>query len=305
MSTAKMHTDELDIDAALVSRLIRGQFPQWAGLPIRRADSSGTENAIYRLGEDLSVRLPRRPAASQLERLEKEHRWLPRLAALLPLAIPVPLGRGRPAEGYPLPWSVHRWLEGETATVECTDLGYAATALADFVAALQKIDATGGPLPGAHNSRRGVPLATRDRATREAIEALRGTIGARAAIEAWEAALRAPEYRGPPVWIHGDLQPGNLLTEDGRVSAVIDFGCLGVGDPACDMLVAWELLDGETRGLFRDALDADDATWARGRGWALSAALIRIPYYQTTNLVMANTGRRTLEEVLADHRREA
>jgi aminoglycoside phosphotransferase (APT) family kinase protein len=299
MVAGKMHADELDTDVALVSRLLAAQFPQWAGLPIAPFVSGGSTNAIYRLGDDMSVRLPLRPAAHQLEQLEKEHHWLPRLAPLLPLAIPVPLAKGSPGEGYPLHWSVHRWLEGETATVERADLSHAARALAEFVTALQRIDPAGGPLPGAHNSRRGVPLAARDDATRTALEALRGMIDVPAATEAWDAALRAPEWRQPPVWIHGDLLPGNLLLAGDRVSAVIDFGCLAVGDPACDLLPAWSLLSLETREVFRAALDVDDATWARGRGWALSVALIQLPYYHLTNRTLAAIARHTIAAVLA------
>ena len=303
MVAGKMHADELDTDVALVSRLVEAQFPQWAGLPIAPFESGGATNAIYRLGDDKSVRLPLRPGAARLQQIEKEHRWLPRLAPLLPLAIPVPLAKGNPGEGYPLHWSVHRWLEGETATVERTDLPYAATALAEFVTALQRIDPAGGPLPGPHNSRRGVPLATRDAATRAAMDALHGAIDVGAATEAWEAALRAPHWRGPPVWIHGDLFPGNLLLQLDRLSAVIDFGCLGVGDPACDLVPGWTLLSPETRELFRATLDVDDATWARGRGWALSAAVIALPYFQHTNPTLAGIARHTIAEVLAEPRR--
>jgi aminoglycoside phosphotransferase (APT) family kinase protein len=206
-----------------------------------------------------------------------------------------------PGEGYPWEWSVHRWLEGEAATTEpISDLRWAATELGEFVVALQRIDATGGPPPGEHNSGRGVPLATRDSATRAAIASLPGVIDVGAASAAWESALRAAEWQGPPVWIHGDLQAGNLLVRQGRLSAVIDFGCLGVGDPACDLTVAWTLLAGESRDAFRAALPVDDATWARGRGWALSVGLIALPYYETTNPVLAGIARRAIAEVLAD-----
>ena len=267
-----------------------------------RSDSAGTDNAIYRLGDDMAVRLPRIHWATG--QVEKEHEWLPRLAPLLPLAIPVPLAKGMPGEGYPWHWSVYRWLEGENATIErIADPRQAATDLAQFIAALQRIDPTGGPPPGAHNSFRGVPLAMRDAPTRAAIAALRGTLDTDAVTAAWEAALRAPAWRGPPVWIHGDLQSGNLLAQRGRLSAVIDFGCLGVGDPACDLMVAWTLFSAETRDVFRAALPVDDATWARGRGWALSVGLIALPYYQNTNPVLAGIARRAIDEVLADHER--
>jgi aminoglycoside phosphotransferase (APT) family kinase protein len=236
-----MHVDEVDTDVSLVGRLLAAQFPQWAGLPIEPVPSAGTDNAIYRLGEDMAVRLPR--IAWAIGQVEKEQRWLSRLAPHLPLAIPVPLAKGTPGEGYPWHWSVYRWLKGETATIErIADPRQAATELAQFVAALQRIDPTGGPPPGPHNSFRGVPLAMRDTRTRAAIATLHGTLDTDAVTAAWDAALQAPAWDGPPVWIHGDLQSGNLLAVQGRLNAVIDFGCLGVGDPACDVMAAWIFL---------------------------------------------------------------
>lgn len=309
MTSGKMHDDEVNTDATLVRRLLAAQFPQWAGLPIEPVLSAGTDNAIYRLGEDMAVRLPRIHWATG--QVQKEHLWLPRLAPLLPLAIPVPLAMGTPGEGYPWHWSVYRWLEGENATIaRIADAGKAAKELAQFITALHRIDPAGGPPPGQHNSSRGVPLATRDAPTREAIAALheQGTLGAEAlaaVTEAWEAALRTPAWDGPPVWIHGDLQGGNLLVQQGRLSAVIDFGCLGVGDPACDMAVAWNFLSAHTRDVFRSALAVDDATWARGRGCALSVGLIALPYYRNTNPVLAGISRRAIAEVLGDRKQTA
>jgi len=301
MSAGKMHVDEMDTDVSLVGRLLAAQFPQWAGLPIEQVRSAGTDNAIYRLGDDMAVRLPRRPGPSTGQ-VDKEHEWLPRLAPFLPLAIPVPLAKGKPGEGYPWHWSVCRWLEGENATSErIADLRQAATDLAQFVTALQRIDPAGGPPAGEHNFGRGVPLAQRESRTREAIEALDGTLETEAVTAAWEAALQAPAWQGPPVWIHGDLSAGNLLAAQGRLSAVIDFGCLGVGDPACDLMVAWTLFSGESREAFRAALSVDDATWTRGRGWALSWALIFIPYYLNTNPVGIGNALHTIDQVLADY----
>jgi len=294
MPSDKMHADEVDTDVSLVCRLLAAQFPHWADLPIEPVQSAGTDNAIYRLGDDMAVRLPRIHWATG--QVEKEHRWLPRLAPHLPLAIPVPLAKGKPAEGYPWDWSVCRWLEGENATLErIADLRQAATDLAEFVAALQRIDATNGPPAG-----RGVPLAMRDAETRTAIADLHGMLDTDAATAAWEAALEAPAWDRAPVWFHGDLLPGNLLFERGRLSAVIDFGCLGVGDPACDAMVAWTLFSAETRGVFRAALPVDDATWSRGRGWALSVGLIALPYYKDTNPVLAGIAQNAIDEVLAE-----
>ncbi len=252
------------------------------------------------LGEDMAVRMPRIQSATA--QIDKEHHWTPRLTPHLPLAIPVPLANGAPAEGYPWRWSVCRWLAGENATIaRIADLRRAATDLAQFVAALQQIDPTAGPAPGAHNFGRGAPLATRDDATRTAIASLAGLIDTDAVTSAWNAALEAPAWNRPPIWIHGDLMPGNLLVKGGRLSAVIDFGCMGVGDPACDLIVAWTLFSGERRNVFRAALSVDNATWARGRGWALSWALIFIPYYLDSNPAGVSTARHTIDEVLADH----
>lgn len=212
----------------------------------------------------------------------------------------MPLALGVPGERYPGHWSVYRWLEGETASVERMDLRQAATALAAFIVALQRIDPAGAPPPGAHNFYRGLPLSAGDRQTREAIDALHEAIDRDAVTTAWEAALRTPPWHGRPVWIHGDLLPGNLLLRERRLSAVIDFGGLAAGDPACDVMAAWTLCSAETRPLLRASLPVDDATWARGRGWALSVALIQLPYYGNTKPTLAATARRTIREVFAD-----
>jgi len=296
-----MHADEVDSDVSLVRRLLMAQFPQWAGLPIDPVLDAGTDNTIYRLGDDKAVRLPRRLKNSV--QLEKERRWLPALAPLLPLAIPVPLAVGQPGDGYPFAWSVYPWLEGETASVErIADQSKAATDLAGFIGALQGVDPTDGPRPGEHNSMRGVPLATRDAATRAAIASLEGVIEVDAVIAAWEGALAAPEWGGAPVWIHGDLDARNMLVLNGRLSAVIDFGCLGVGDPACDVMVAWKVFSADARDVFRTALAVDDATWSRARGWALSQALGALSYYtMETNAVLVLEARRWLPNVLADY----
>lgn len=302
MSTGKMHADEVATDVTLVRRLLAAQFPQWADLTIDPVLSSGTDNAMYRLGEEMVVRLPRIGWA--VGQVEKEHRWLPRLAPHLPLTIPVPLALGEPGAGYPWHWAVNPWLDGETATAErIADPRHLATGLARFITALRRIDPTDEP----PSSSRGVPLATRDASTRAAIAALvdLGMIATDAVTAAWDADSDAAEWHGPPVWTHGDLQTGNLLAVDGRLSSVIDFGCLGVGDPACELAVAWNSLTAATRPVFRAALgeDIDDATWTRGRAWALSIALIALPYYYITNPVLAGISRYAIAEVLADHQR--
>ncbi|MGR6970244.1 aminoglycoside phosphotransferase family protein [Streptomyces cynarae] len=296
MPAAKMHADELDVDTALVRRLIAEQFPQWAGLPVAEVPSAGTDNAMYRLGDDMVVRLPRRPDAAR--QVDKEQRWLPLLAPHLPLTVPVPLGRGAPAPGYAQPWSVLRWLDGGNAYDDpITELGAAAVELGRFVRALRRVDASGGPV-----SWRGGPVAANDAYVRAAIRDLGadGTVDAAAATALWEEVVRLPQWEGDPVWLHGDLLPGNLLTTAGRLTAVIDFGGLGVGDPAADTLAAWAVFTAGTRPLFREAAEVDDATWARGRGWALCFGLMAEHYYRQTNPVLAAVGHRAVTEALAD-----
>jgi aminoglycoside phosphotransferase (APT) family kinase protein len=288
-----------EIDVALVRRLVATQFPQWADLPIKAVQFGGWDNKTFHLGEDISVRLPSAPGYAA--QVEKEHRWLPRLAPLLPLPIPLPLAMGVPGNGYPSHWSIYQWLEGEIATLDSiTDLVQFATALAQFLTALQRIDSTGGPPAGPHSFYRGGSLTVYDAETRQAIAALDGQVDTDAATEVWEAALNAT-WDGRPVWVHGDVAGGNLLVKEGRLSAVIDFGCSAVGDPACDLTIAWTLLLGESRKAFRAGLPVDSAAWARGRGWALWKALITLAEYAQTDPLKAKEARRVIDEVLSDH----
>ncbi|WP_331738045.1 aminoglycoside phosphotransferase family protein [Streptomyces sp. NBC_01276] len=296
-----MHADEVDIDEGLVERLVAAQFPQWAGLPVRAVRSAGTDHAMYRLGEDMTVRLPRVPDAAG--QVGTEQRWLPHLAPHLPLDVPVPLGHGAPGEGYAFAWSVYRWLDGENLhdrPLAERGLHDAAAALGRFLAALHRVDTTGAP-----RSFRGGRVDTADDEVRAAIRDLGadGTLDAGAAASAWEAAVRAPQWRGAPVWLHGDLLPGNLLGHRGRLTSVIDFGLVGVGDPACDMMAAWTLLTADTREVFREAVGVDDATWARGRGWALRFGLTAEHHYRGLNPALAAVGHRAAAEAVADHHR--
>jgi aminoglycoside phosphotransferase (APT) family kinase protein len=294
-----MTPKSVHIDASLVARLIASQFPQWADLPITAAKPDGWDNRTFRLGPDLSVRLP--SAEVYAAQVRKEHRWLPVLAPHLPLPIPAPLAMGVPGEGYPWNWSVYRWLEGTPAsTASIDDLTGLAVTLAHFLACLQRVDPTGGPPPGRHNFFRGGPLETYDAETRNAIAAVRDLIAAERATAVWETALAAA-WHGAPVWVHGDVAAGNLLVRDGRLRAVIDFGSSGVGDPACDVTIAWTLLSGESRQAFRATLPADAATWARGRGWALWKALITFAGNLHSNSVEAAEARRVIDDVLAEH----
>jgi aminoglycoside phosphotransferase (APT) family kinase protein len=268
---AGMHADELEIDETLVRRLVAGQFPEWASLPVRRVERSGTVNAIFRLGQRLSARLPRRngptvPYSAQLA-------WLPRLARLLPLEVPIPVAVGSPDGEYPWYWEVHRWVPGEIVPVERIDAVQAASDLATFVAALQRVPPIGAP------AGRGIPLAARDREVRPRLV----EFGDAEALVAWEEALAADAWAGAPVWHHGDLDVRNWLVREGRIRAVIDWGSMGVGDPACDVMVAWKLHSAAARDAFHSALPTDDATWTRARGWVVSQAVMALTYYTPDN----------------------
>jgi aminoglycoside phosphotransferase (APT) family kinase protein len=286
------------IDDALVSRLVAAQFPQWSELPIRPVLPSGWDNRTFRLGDTMVVRLP--SDEHYAGQVAKERHWLPRLAPSLPLAIPTPVALGQAAAGYPWNWSVYRWLEGEAASSAfIADRIAFASSLGRFLSALQRIDATGGPAPGPHNFHRGGALAIYDGQTRQAIAALKGKINGDAATAVWEASL-ASMWQGPPVWVHGDVAASNLLVQAGRLSAVIDFGQLGVGDPACDLAIAWTFFEGPSRKAFRESLSLDAETWARGRGWALwKATIVTSGLVEATAFESAHS-RRIIDDVLAD-----
>ncbi|MBY8870337.1 aminoglycoside phosphotransferase family protein [Micromonospora sp. PLK6-60] len=285
------------IDADLVRRLIAAQFPHWTSLDVRPVEPGGWDNRTFHLGDTMTVRLPSAPG--YVPQVDKEHRWLPRLAPRLPLPVPVPLGRGEPGEGYPFPWSVYRWIEGRTAVAErIADPVAFATDLAGFLTALHRPEPSGGPPAGAHSAFRGAPLSTYDEETRRAVAALGDRIPVDVVTDIWAGAVEST-WTGPPVWFHGDIAFGNLLLRDGRLAAVIDFGCCGVGDPACDLTVAWTLLSGTSRAAFRAALGVDDATWARGRGWATWKALITL---DDPDPFRAAEARSTLDAVCAEYR---
>ncbi|MFH0176505.1 aminoglycoside phosphotransferase family protein [Streptomyces cacaoi] len=297
MATGRTADSLPAIDAALARRLVDTQFPQWAELPLRLLDPAGSDHVIHRLGEDLSIRLPRHAGA--IGQAMKESEWLPRLAPHLPLAIPVPVGVGEPDFGYPWPWAVSRWLDGEVATAESlADSSRAAVRLAEFLTALQAFVPGDFLVEDAHEDLTGRPLADRDRATRAAIAEVDGTFDAAAMTELWDAALSAPEWDHPPVWFHGDFHTGNLLTVAGRLSAVIDFGGLGIGDPACDLTIAFTLMSAGSRAAFRATLGVDDATWTRGRGWALTTGLNAYTSYAADNPRVAAQTTRQITEAL-------
>lgn len=254
------------VTADQVRRLIADQFPRWADLEVRPVTESGWDNVTFHLGETMVVRLP--TAAEYALAVEKEHRWLPVLAPRLPRPVPVPLAKGRPGAGYPFEWSVYRWLDGEPARADrIADPVRFALELAEFLAALRNVDASDGPQPGKHNWFRGATLLTYDGQVRRALD----DVGP--AREIWQTALDA-RWDGADAWFHGDVAAGNLLLDRGELAAVIDFGTCGVGDPSCDLAIAWTLLTEEGRTAFRERLAVDDASWARGRGWALWKALV-------------------------------
>lgn len=291
-----MHPGEVRADADQVARLVRMQFPQWADLPVSPVAESGTDHYLFRLGEQLVARMPKIDWA--VDQADSDSRWLPQLAPHLPLPVPVPLAVGQPGQGFPWPWSVAPWLVGETPTAESIDPAVLAADLGGFVVALQAVDPTGGPLKTGAD--RGVPLAAREQGTQEAITELGNRVDTAAVTRAWTDAITAPAWDGDGVWLHGDLLAGNLLVRDRRLAAVIDWGALGVGDPAADIAPAWNLLPATARDTYRRAVGCDDATWRRGRGWALSTALVALPYYWNTAPRIAAHARHTIAGVLDD-----
>jgi aminoglycoside phosphotransferase (APT) family kinase protein len=289
----------LEIDAALVGTLVARQFPQWAELPVRAVANGGWDNRTFHLGDAMSVRLP--SAERYVAQVEKEHRWLPTLASHLPLPIPAPLVMGRPDADYPWPWSIYGWIEGDrTSRDTISDLTAFAEDLADFLIALRRIDASDGPAAGTHNFHRGGSLAVYDGEARQALAALADELDVGMLTEIWEKAL-ASSWQDRPVWVHGDIAEGNLLVRNGRLSAVIDFGSSGVGDPSSDLVTAWTLFDEPARDAFRTRIGLDRQTWERARGWCLWKALITIAEHRHGDREMADIHRRWIDRIVADH----
>jgi aminoglycoside phosphotransferase (APT) family kinase protein len=292
----KTHTKHLDVP--LVRRLLMAQFPQWADLPVRPVEHDGWDNTTFRLGDDMSVRLPSH--AVYEPQVTKEHEWLPKLAPHLPLPIPVSLAMGEPSEDFPLHWSVRRWVEGDIALrAPISDLVTFASDVARFLTALYAIDASSGPAAGPHSFWRGGPLSIYELETRRAIETLGDRIDGAACTAILDAAL-ATSWDHDPVWVHGDIAPDNLLVRDGRLSAVLDFGCSAVGDPACDLFMTWAFFSGPSRDAFRAGLDLDEGTWARGRGWVMWKSLIVLAREIGKGSSDEWLFRRLMDEVLAE-----
>ncbi|WP_019215120.1 aminoglycoside phosphotransferase family protein [Legionella tunisiensis] len=289
----KMHKNEVDIDEALVHTLLKEQCPHWDNLPLEAILSSGTDNALFRLGSDYVIRLPRIDWATKS--IHKEYEWIPKIAQYLHLPISVPLFKGDPCQSYPWSWLITQWNDGHNPSFEKKDeYELLAKELADFLNELHEIKLADGPL-----SRRGVPLKELNEDTRQAISELEGEINIQSVTSLWHRLSNSPAWHQAPVWIHGDFLPGNILVENNRLTAVIDFSDVGIGDPACDLVIAWSLLNSHSRNVFRKNLkNIDDNTWERGRGWALSIALIMLPYYKNSNPVLASLARRMIENVV-------
>ena len=294
MALAKRHDDEFAVDEPLVRRLLRAQFPEWADLPLSLIDPSGTDHTLFRLGDDLVVRMP--CVERVTEQSQREAKWVPFLAPQLPLELPIPVAAGQPGAGFPWNWSIVRWIDGEHGTTDNLDLDRAAVDLAQFVRALHVCDTTGAPPAGPSTAWRGAPLSVWDERLEPWIAKPDGEPGIAEAVVAFEEARAAPPWDRPPVWFHGDLS-GNLIARDRRLVGVIDSG-YGVGDPACDLMPGWILFRGATRRRFFDEVGLDDATITRSRGWAIGPALIGMSYYRDVPHLRANAIR-SLEGALA------
>jgi len=293
---------KMTITEALVSKLIAEQFPEWQSLPIKAVSSSGWDNRTFHLGSEMLIRMP--SSADYAGQVEKEQAWLPKLAPHLPLPIPLPLAMGQACALYPWKWSINRWLPGETAAVSpISDLAPFANDLALFLKALQGISTIGGPMAGPHSFYRGGDLAVYDAETRHAINVLKHDIDVQTATAIWEQAISS-SWQKPPVWVHGDVSVGNLLLSQGKLSAVIDFGQLAIGDPACDLAIAWTLFEGKSRRVFLETMELDSSTQARGRAWALWKAMIYLVSQQTNMNFEAKRALRTIREITRKNNRE-
>lgn len=300
MSVDAEQEAEVATDSALAHALVAEQFPAWSNLPVSRAGAPSTDNDIYRLGDHMAVRLPRR--ASATVSIGKEHAWLPRLAPALPTPIPLPIARGEPAAGYPYSWGVVQWLGGAPPGPADQASERLAQDLARFVAALHAVDPADGPRFGPHNHWRGAPLKGFDPEMRRRFQQLDDLSDIAAIAAAWDQGLAAEPSSDPPVWIHGDLKSTNLLSSNGALTGVLDWSLAGLGDPACDLALAWTLFDAQARPAFRDAIGADPAAWARARAWALVEGVFALSYYRNSNADLAKSGREVIDRVLGDHR---
>jgi aminoglycoside phosphotransferase (APT) family kinase protein len=287
-----MHHDEIDIAESLVRKLLHEQFPQWAKMPIARVSSPSTVNAIFRLGDDMSVRLPRTP---RFHDIDKELCWLHALSGRLPLAIPEALAVGEPGDAFPWKWGVFRWIEGEPWGEDARDSSAEAMRLAEFLHALESLDPATIPCPSMMHAG---GLADGDQVMRTYAKLAARWIDTGSVLRAWDRALKAPDWDQPPLAVHSDMMAGNLLVRNGRLTAVIDWASAHAGDPASDLQLAWRLLSGEARRVFRREMGFDDATWSRARGWVLRS-VIGVVYYAETNPSFAAENLTALQAALA------
>ncbi|RAP77415.1 aminoglycoside phosphotransferase family protein [Paenibacillus montanisoli] len=286
----------INITTELVRGLIDSQFPHWKHLEVKPVEKSGHDNRTYRLGSDMTVRLPSNEGYASA--VEKETTWLPVFKPHLSLPIPTPLAKGQPTDEYPLPWSVNQWIEGETVTfANIRDMNEFAEDLAAFLKELQAIDASNGVPAGVQNFHRGGNLAVYDLQTRSVIERISG-YDKNLLTEIWELSL-ATTYSAAPLWIHGDVAVGNLLVKNGRLCGVIDFGTMGAGDPSSDLVIAWNFFDDSSRSVFLNSIDAGEDVIDRARGWALWKALITYDWHEKGS-ELANWGKRVID-VIIDH----
>jgi len=288
-----MHKNELEIDELLVHALLKNQCPHWANLPLKTILSSGTDNALFRLGNEYVVRLPRIDWAT--ESINKEYEWIPKIAEFMKTPLSEPVFKGRPDKSYPWSWIVAKWNEGHNPHYEHeNEYELLAKDLACFLNELHGIGLPKGP-----SSRRGISLKERDVETQKAIGELERDIDVSSVTSLWNQLSNTPSWNKEPVWVHGDFLPGNILVQNNRLSAVIDFSDVGIGDPACDLIIAWSLFKPHSIKIFRNNLEhIDNDTWERGRGWALSIALIMLPYYKYSNPTLASLARQMIENVL-------
>ncbi|MDO8953640.1 MAG: aminoglycoside phosphotransferase family protein [Gammaproteobacteria bacterium] len=292
---------KLEITTQIVTTLIAEQFPQFAHLQIKPVDHGGNDNRTFRLGNEMSIRLP--SAEEYVSQVQKEQKWLPKIASHLPLPIPQPIAMGVPSVDYPWNWSIYKWLEGKSANSlehSDADLETIAMQLAQFLSDFHKLNTAGAPAPGLHNWWRAAHTSIYDAETRFLIDKLKGFINADDSRSLWQRALNS-KWDRDPVWVHGDVASGNLLVKENRLSAVIDFGCMGIGDPACDLTIAWTFFRGKSRGIFKENLHLDEETWARARGWAMWKALYTISELENKSGTALAKQQQIIDAVMMEH----
>lgn len=293
-----IRSTRLTVPVSTVQNLIKEQFLKYADLPIKPVEPEGWDNKTFRLGDEMLIRMP--SAACYAEKVPKEQELLPILAKQLSVPIPQPIALGKPSDDYPFPWSIYKWIEGTTAdTLKAEELTQFAHDAAQFLNELRAADTTGGPLPGTHNFFRGAHPSVYDADTRASLQKLEGIINIETATAVWGKALSS-SWQHEPVWIHGDFSPGNILVKDGKLTAVIDFGGTAIGDPACDLVLAWTFFDAQSREVFKSTIDLDSDTWARARGWALWKALITLADMEDKTSTKAEKQKKIIHAILND-----